>query len=103
MSTEQPQQPTGTSQLLTLILTELRAIKAALQSGGRQSQPPARPPANRGSGNNSGGNKYAVKSNEEVSTCRDCGENIVWRQSRAGNNYCVNMDGNFHSETCTGR
>ena len=97
------QQPTSTTQLLTLILTELKGIKAVLQSRGRQSQPPAKQPANQGSGNNSGGNKYAVKPDEEVSTCRDCGENIVWRKSRAGNNYCINMDGSFHSETCTGK
>ena len=99
----EPTNPPSTSQLLTLILTELKGIKAALQSGGRASQPPARQPANRGSGNNSGGNKYAQKPDEETATCRDCGEDIVWRVSRAGKNYCVNPDGSYHSETCTGR
>ncbi len=103
MSTEQPM---STTQLLTLILTELRSIKVALQSRGQTSQPPARQPApNNSSGGqgNSGDNKYARKPNEESATCRDCGNEIIWRKSQAGKNYCVDPDGTYHSKTCTGR
>jgi len=98
----EPTNPPSTSQLLTLILTELKGIKAALQSGGRASQPPARQPQSNNAGN-SGGGKYARRPDEESATCRDCGNEIIWRKSQAGKNYCVDPDGTYHSKTCTGR
>ena len=99
------EQPLTTTQLLTLILTELRSIKVALQSKG-SSQPPARQPApnnNSGGQGNSGGNKYAQKPGEELATCNKCGGPIVWRKSNAGKNYCIDPDGTYHSKTCTGQ
>ena len=90
-------------ELLALILTELRGIKAALQPGGRTSQPPAsQPPQNQGG--NTGGGKYAKKPDEEFATCNRCqATNVIWRKSRnSGKSYLVNPDGAYHSTTCTG-
>lgn len=101
MSTEQS---LSTTQLLTLILTELKAINAALRSGGRTSQPPARQPAqNQNSGGQTGG-KYAMKPGEEFATCNRCGaNNVIWRTGRnSGKSYLVNEDGAYHFTTCTG-
>ena len=100
MSTEQP---LSTTQLLTLILTELRSIKVALQPKG-SSQPPARQPApnqNSGGQSYSDGNQYAKREDEKFSTCNRCGAaNVIWRKSKAGKSYLVNPDGAYHSSTC---
>ena len=39
------------------------------------------------------------------STCRDCGESIVWHKSRRGKFYACNSErrNDFHSATCTGK
>jgi len=41
-------------------------------------------------------------SNNAASTCNKCGGEIRWKKSRKGKFYPVDVDGTFHSETCTG-